>query len=101
MGRFLLACTRKRKPRSAIPQSVPQRTGMNGSNPAHGDVEAKEAAQKCAEVFALPFIWRLIAIERTGMNGSNPAHRDVEAKGAAQKMRRGFRPTFHLAAHRH
>jgi hypothetical protein len=58
-----------------------QRTGLNGSNPAHGDIEARGAAQKCAEVFALPFLWRLIALERTGLNGSNPALWGSHAKG--------------------
>jgi hypothetical protein len=31
------------------------RIRTNGSNPAHGDAKRKHAANKCAEVFALPF----------------------------------------------
>jgi hypothetical protein len=30
------------------------RIRTNGSNPAHGDAERKDAANKCADVFALP-----------------------------------------------
>jgi hypothetical protein len=30
------------------------RIRTNGSNPAHGDAKRKHAANKCAEVFALP-----------------------------------------------
>jgi hypothetical protein len=39
-----------------VQAGVAKQIRTNGSNPAHGDAERRDAANKCAEVFALPII---------------------------------------------